>query len=176
MAKKPTDDPTYVDPSDGLEKDCWELKSQICIPEQGNIFLLGENPPSSLRHYHVLAGENTLGFLGSPASPTTFQCKCPVLRSTVDVDEKVGYLERPWAVIAAPEGKFQPNMRVRSSNEMFSMKNLEIRVHFDCFGNTPRLYPTMGGVNMMNARRVHAENCFFGLDNQIGSNYWKNPG
>ena len=113
-----------------------------------------------------------MGLIGSYENKTTFQCRNAVLRSTVDVDDLVGYQDRPWSVIGAPEGEVQANNRVNSSSQMFAMKNLEIRVHIDVFGNTPRLYPTMGAANFMNIRRMHIEDCFFGLDNQVGTNIW----
>lgn len=150
--------------SDGL----WPLKSQLYIPKNTNIALVGEVPPQSLKAYHI-PDSSTFGF-----RLTTFGCRGVVLRSTVDVEEKVGYLDRPWAVIAAPEGEVQEDTRVSSSSQSFVMENLEVRVHLDCFGNLsgsnpPKLYPTMGAVNLMNVRRMHIENCFFGLDNEIGS-------
>lgn len=149
----------------------WQpLKAQIIIPPNSNVSLVGEDaPPMSLQRYYVPKAEN--GGMGFRDYGRTFACYTSVLRSTRDVDERVGYLERPWSVIAAPEGERNYGLRVPYSSESFSMRNLEIRAHIEVIkaDDKPRLYPTMGAVNLMNVRRMHIENCFLGLDNEIGS-------
>ena len=148
------------------------LRAQLAIPPGTNVFLLGECPPVPLKHYHVLDGSENRNNFGFIDYGKTYEARCVVLRSSVDAPSNAGYQDRPWSVIAAPPGDVKANMRTASSSESFAMENLEIRVHIDCFGSSPNLYPTMGAVNAANVRRMYAVNCFFGLDNEVGSNYF----
>lgn len=44
------------------------------------------------------------------------------------------------------------------------MKNIEVRVKL----NESKMYPTVSGANFSNVSRLTVENCFFGLDKQVG--------
>lgn len=83
------------------------------------------------------------------------------LHSTWDAPEVKSEKERPWAVIAAPEGTSCAGL---FSVSVFSFANLEIRVHL----NTERMYPTTSAANFHNISRLIVEDSQFCLDENVG--------
>jgi hypothetical protein len=69
--------------------------------------------------------------------------------------------ERPWAMIAAPEGD---SCKGRFSTLQFSMANLEWRVKL----NRDKMYPTQSGANLQNVSRVWISDCQFCLNENVG--------
>ncbi len=69
--------------------------------------------------------------------------------------------ERPWSIIAAPEGDLCAG---HFSAIQFSIHNLEFRVALD----KARMYPTESCVNLQNVSRVNIMDSQFGLNEQVG--------
>jgi len=131
------------------------LRAQLRIPSGAkNIALVGEMPCQSLNFYQV----------EHQTSKHFSSTKNVVLRSTIDAP-RVKYYERPYAVLAAPENTtYATFARGKWSVDNVVLKNLEIQVHMD----EDKMYPTMSAVNFQNVSRLTVENCYFGLDKQIG--------
>ena len=102
------------------------VRAQLVIPPgRHNIRLEGEMPCKQLYSYMVRDGHGkSLGVtrFGGNASVNT------MLHSTWDAPESHDSKDRPWAVIAAPEGDWTAG---RFSVSCFSFANLEIRAHLD---------------------------------------------
>ena len=140
------------------------VRAQLVIPPgmAHNIRLEGEMPCRLLYSYQVRPKNCPKHF-----KPTVFGMSRSVntmLHSTWDAPEVTDQKERPWAVIAAPEGD---SCAGRFSVSMFSFANLEIRVHL----NTEKMYPTTSAANFHNVSRLIVEDSQFCLDENVGDAY-----
>ncbi len=137
------------------------VRAQLILPStDSNIQFEGEMPCKLLYSYQVRPRES----VKQNFSPTRFgNMGMPntCLHSTWDAPEVIDSLERPWAVLAAPEGE---SCDGRFSMTSFSMKNMEIRVHLD----TCRMYPTTSAAFLKNISRLIIEDSQFCLDEQVG--------
>ena len=137
------------------------VRAQLILPPGGsNIQFEGEMPCKHLYSYQVRPLES----VKQNFSPTKFgEMGMPntCLHSTWDAPEVTDSLERPWAVLAAPEGD---SCDGRFSRSIFSMKNMEVRVHLD----TARMYPTTSAAFLKNVSRIIIEDSQFCLDEQVG--------
>ena len=135
------------------------VRAQLVIPSgRHNIRIEGEMPCKQLYSYMVRDGGNkSLGVtrFGGNVSLNT------MLHSTWDAPEVHDSKERPWAVIAAPEGNSAAG---KFSVPCFSFANLEIRVHLD----TEKMYPTTSAANFHNISRLIVEDSQFCLDENVG--------
>ena len=137
------------------------VRAQLVLPStNSNIQFEGEMPCKLLYTYQVRPPES----VAQNFEPTKFGTQGmpnTCLHSTWDAPEVRDSLERPWAVLAAPEGD---SCDGRFSMTCFSMKNLEIRVHLD----TSRMYPTTSAAFLKNVSRLIVEDSQFCLDEQVG--------
>ena len=137
------------------------VRAQLILPPgSSNIQFEGEMPCKHLYSYQVRPLES----VRQNFSPTKFgEMGMPntCLHSTWDAPEVTDSLDRPWAVLAAPEGD---SCDGRFSRSIFSMKNMEIRVHLD----TSRMYPTTSAAFLKNVSRIIIEDSQFCLDEQVG--------
>jgi hypothetical protein len=136
------------------------VRAQLVIPPgNSNIYLEGEMPCKLLYSYQVRLPES----VKDNYTPTTFGMPITntCLHSTWDAPEVTDSEERPWAVIAAPEGD---DCAGRFSHTMFSMRNLEIRVHL----SKDKMYPTTSGAFLKNISRINIQDCQFCLDDNVG--------
>jgi len=137
------------------------VRAQIVIPAGfHNIRLEGEMPCRLLYSYQVRPkGCEKYGF-----KPTVFggnrSCNT-MIHSTWDAPEVHNPKERPWAVIAAPEGD---SCAGRFSVPILSFANLEIRVHLD----KEKMYPTTSAANFHNISRLIVEDSQFCIDDNVG--------
>lgn len=153
----------YLLASPGKEYDSMGrlVRAQLIIPtEADNICLEGEFPCAQLYTYQVRPLESvqmhyTPTRFGNMGMPNT------CLHSTWDAPQIDDPEQRPWAVIAAPEGD---SCDGRFSRGMFSIKNLEIRVHLD----TAKMYPTTSAAFLKNVSRLLVQDSQFCLDEQVG--------
>lgn len=143
------------------EADGAPLRAQLCIPASvRNLALVGELPCNVLNAYLVRPSESA----AKNYTPTTFgrpAVSNTVLFSDWDAPEVHDPKERPWAILAAPQGC---SLKGRFSVPMVTLQNLEFRVRMD----RDRMYPTQSAVNLQNVSRVHVEDCHFCLDEQVG--------
>lgn len=137
------------------------VRAQLILPPgSSNIQFEGEMPCKHLYSYQVRPLES----VKQNFSPTKFgEMGMPntCLHSTWDAPEVTDSLDRPWAVLAAPEGD---SCDGRFSRSIFSMKNIEVRVHLD----TARMYPTTSAAFLKNVSRIIIEDSQFCLDEQVG--------
>lgn len=136
------------------------VRAQLVLPPDNfNILLEGEMPCKLLYSYQVRLPES----VKDNFSPTTFGMPITntCLHSTWDAPEVTDPEERPWSVIAAPEGD---SCAGRFSMSSFSMRNLEIRVHL----NKDKMYPTTSGAFLKNISRINIQDCQFCLDDNVG--------
>ncbi len=137
------------------------VRAQLILPPgSANIQFEGEMPCKLLYTYQVRPLESA----AQNYDPTKFgDMGMPnvCLHSTWDAPEVTDSLERPWAVLAAPEGDSCDGQFSRS---IFSMKNMEIRVHLD----TAKMYPTTSAAFLKNVSRLIVEDSQFCLDEQVG--------
>ena len=153
----------YLLASPGREYDAGGrlVRAQLILPAgNSNIQFEGEMPCKLLYTYQVRPLESVAQHFeptrfGDMGMPNT------CLHSTWDAPEVRDSLDRPWAVLAAPEGD---SCDGRFSRNCFSMKNLEIRVHLD----TARMYPTTSAAFLKNVSRLVIEDSQFCLDEQVG--------
>lgn len=137
------------------------VRAQLVLPPgHSNIQFEGEMPCKLLYTYQVRPLESAKQHY-NPTQFGTMGMPNTCLHSTWDAPEVRDSLERPWAVLAAPEGD---SCDGRFSLSMFSMKNLEIRAHLD----TSRMYPTTSAAFLKNVSRIVIEDSQFCLDEQIG--------
>ena len=138
------------------------VRAQLVIPPgfNYNIRLEGEMPCALLYSYQV----RPKGCERSGFTPTTFglgPIRNTTLHSTWDAPEVTDPRERPWAVIAAPEGDACAG---KFSAGILSFANLDIRVHLD----TEKMYPTTSAANFHNISRLLVEDSQFCLDENVG--------
>lgn len=137
------------------------VRAQLILPPgDSNIQFEGEMPCKLLYTYQVRPPESVAQNF-EPTRFGTMGMPNVCLHSTWDAPEVTDSLERPWAVLAAPEGD---SCTGRFSRTVFSMKNLEIRVHLD----TARMYPTTSAAFLKNVSRLIVEDSQFCLDEQVG--------
>lgn len=137
------------------------VRAQLILPPTGsNIQFEGEMPCKLLYTYQVRPLESVAQHF-TPTRFGTMGMPNVCLHSTWDAPEVTDSLERPWAVLAAPEGD---SCDGRFSRNQFSMKNMEIRVHLD----TARMYPTTSAAFLKNVSRLLIEDSQFCLDEQVG--------
>ena len=139
-----------------------KVRAQLVIPPEGeaNIFLEGEMPCKMLYAYQV----RPLSSVKDHYSPTMFSTQSTSntrIFSDWEAPEIHDPKERPWAMIAAPEGD---SCKGRFSLSQFSMANLEFRVHL----NTDKMYPTQSAANFQNISRVFVSDCQFCLNENVG--------
>ena len=139
-----------------------KVRSQLVIPPENNanIFLEGEMPCKMLYSYQV----RPLSAVKNNYIPTTFGTLSnnnTRLFSDWEAPEIHDPAERPWAMIAAPEGDI---CKGHFSISQFSVANLEFRVHM----NTNKMYPTQSAANFQNVSHVWVSDCQFCLNENVG--------
>ena len=139
-----------------------KVRAQLVIPPENhaNIFLEGEMPCRMLNAYIV----RSLSAVKYNFAPTTFGTLSndnTRIFSDWEAPEIHDPTERPWAMIAAPEGDW---CKGHFSLSKFSMANLELRVSL----NKDKMYPTQSAANFQNISRVWISDCQFCLDEQVG--------
>ena len=136
------------------------VRAQLVLPPgNSNIYLEGEMPCKLLYSYQVRLPDSVKDHY----EPTTFGMPISnvCLHSIWDAPEVTDPEERPWSVIAAPEGD---SCAGRFSRNSFSMRNIEIRVHL----NKDKMYPTTSAAFLKNVSRLNIQDCQFCLDDQVG--------
>lgn len=137
------------------------VRAQLILPPSGsNIQFEGEMPCKLLYTYQVRPLESVAQNF-EPTRFGTMGMPNVCLHSTWDAPVVTDSLDRPWAVLAAPEGDSSDG---RFSRSLFSMKNMEIRVHLD----TSKMYPTTSAAFLKNVSRLIVEDSQFCLDEQVG--------
>lgn len=136
------------------------VRAQLVIPPGfgHNIQFEGEMPCRFLYGYQVRPMGHAIGGgtrFGNMRVTNT------MLHSTWDAPVVTNANERPWAVIAAPEGDVCAG---KFSVGMFAIKNLEIRAHLD----RERMYPTTSAAFLKNVSRLVVEDSQFCLDENVG--------
>jgi len=139
-----------------------KVRAQLVIPPENNanIFFEGEMPCKMLYPYLV----RPLSSVRCNFILTTFgtqENNNTALFSDWDAPEVHDPTERPWAIIAAPEGD---SCKGHFSISQFSMANLEFRVRMD----TEKMYPTQSAADFQNVWRVWISDCQFCLDENVG--------
>ena len=148
-------------PAKEYDSDGRLVRAQLILPPgDSNIQFEGEMPCKLLYSYQVRPLESAAHHF-SPTEFGTLGMPNTCLHSTWDAPEVTDSLDRPWAVLAAPEGD---SCDGRFSRNIFSMKNMEIRVHLD----TARMYPTTSAAFLKNVSRLIIEDSQFCLDEQVG--------
>lgn len=153
----------YLVASPGRETDAAgrPVRAQLVIPAgKATIAFEGEMPCKLLYSYQV----RPKGCEKHNFRPTRFgEMGVPntMIHSTWDAPEVHDPAERPWSVIAAPEGT---SCTGHFSVGLVTMKNLEIRVHL----NKDKMYPTTSAANLHHAARIVIEDCQFCLDDNVG--------
>ena len=151
--------------SKGIDKiDGKSVRAQLVIPKgDANIELEGEMPCRFLNSYMVRSLEDEKnGF-----SPTTFgslKNDNTFIFSDWESPEVHNPTERPWSILAAPEGTIGKG---KFSTFNFSIKNLEFRVPL----NKDKMYPTQSCVNLQNVSRIHISDSQFCLNEQVGDTF-----
>ena len=138
-----------------------KVRSQLVIPpdNQANIFLEGEMPCRFLNAYIVRPMDCAEIF--TPTRFGTLRSDNVRLFSDWDAPEIHDPAERPWSILAAPEGD---SCKGRFSLNKFSMANLEFRVPM----RKDKMYPTQSAVNLQNVARAWVSDCQFCLNEQVG--------
>lgn len=136
------------------------VRAQLVIPSGKHVIQLeGEFPPKILYEYQVRPDDGDPHFV--PTKFGNMGHMSVILHSTWDAPEVHDPKERPWAVIAAPEGTSCEGL---FSVPLVSIKNLEVRVHLD----HDRMYPTTSAVNLQNSSRIIIQDAQFCLDDMVG--------
>ena len=138
-----------------------QVRAQLIIPPENkaNIYLEGEMPCRLLNPYIVRPLD-----CGTQFKPTCFgtmRNDNTYLFSDWDAPEIHDPLERPWAILAAPEGD---GGNGHFSTTKFSMANLEFRVPM----RHDKMYPTQSAVNLQNISRTWVSDCQFCLNESVG--------
>lgn len=144
-------------------KENWKghpCRGQLCIPNQRlNIYFEGEMPCKLLYSYQVRPKNCGPSF--TPTSFGTMGMPNTCLFSDWDPPMVTNALERPWAILAAAEGK---SCAGKFGATIVSIANLEFRVHLD----KDRMFPTGSAVNLQNVSRVIIRDSQFCLDDCVG--------
>ncbi|MBQ0102125.1 MAG: hypothetical protein KBT31_04965 [Firmicutes bacterium] len=137
------------------------VRAQLVIPDgDANIMLEGEMPCRLLHSYQV----RPLDASKNSFEPTRFgtpKIDNTLLFSDWEAPEEHDGNERPWSILAAPEGN---SCKGRFSAVQVSLKNLEFRVPVD----REKMYPTQTAVNLQNVSRVNVTDCQFCLNEEVG--------
>lgn len=138
-----------------------KLRAQLVIPPENkaNIFLEGEMPCRFLNTYQIRPMDGPAMF-----KPTRFgdiRTDNTYLFSDWDAPEVTDPTERPWSIIAAPEGD---SCKGHFSVYNFSMANLELRVPM----RLDKLYPTQSAANLQNIARTWVSDCQFCINENVG--------
>ncbi len=137
-----------------------KVRSQLIIPPgNANIYLEGEMPCRMLSAYQVRPMDVNQIFV-----PTRFgdlSIDNTVLFSDWDAPEVHDPTERPWSILAAPEGD---SCKGHFSVLKFSMANLEFRVPM----RHHLMYPTQSAVNLQNISRTWVSDCQFCINESVG--------
>ena len=138
-----------------------KVRSQLVIPpeNQANIFLEGEMPCRFLNAYMVRPMDCAQIF--KPTRFGTMRNDNVRIFSDWDAPEVHDPTERPWSILAAPEGD---SCKGQFSLSKFSMANLEFRVPM----RHDKMYPTQSAVNLQNVSRAWVSDCQFCLDENVG--------
>lgn len=136
------------------------LRSQLVIPPgTHNICLEGEMPCRLLNSYIVRTQNCPAMF-----KPTLFgnvRHDNTMIFSDWQAPEVHDPTERPYSILAAPEGDWAKG---HFSVSNFSIVNLDFRVHLD----HEKMYPTQSAVNLQNVSRSHVADSQFCLDDSVG--------
>ena len=138
-----------------------KVRSQIVIPPENNanIYLEGEMPCRFMNLYSVRTTDEpeilSPTLFGGLLNDNTF------LFSDWDAPEVTDPSERPWAIIAAPEGDVYAG---HFSVTKFSMSNIELRVAM----RQDKMYPTQSAANFQNISRVSVSDCQFCVNESVG--------
>ena len=148
--------------SEGIEEyNGRKVRAQLVIPPENkaNIFLEGEMPCRFLNAYQIRPMDCSKKYaptrFGNMRNDNTF------LFSDWDAPEIHDPIDRPWAIIAAPEGD---SCKGHFSVINFSMANLELRVPM----RHDKMYPTQSAANLQNISRVWVADCQFCINEQVG--------
>lgn len=136
------------------------VRAQLVIPKgKANIQLVGEMPCMMLHSYQV----RPLSSTKHNYTPTTFGLAITntTIFSDWDAPEVHDPEERPYAILAAPEGT---SCKGKFSLLQFSIANLEFRVPM----RHEKMYPTQSAVNLQNVSRVHITDSQFCIGEQVG--------
>ena len=136
------------------------VRAQLVVPPgPHNIYLEGEMPCRLLNAYIVRPMDCSKLFkptqFGKLRNDNTF------LFSGWQAPEVHDPKERPYAILAAPEGD---SCKGHFCVANFSIANLEFRVHLD----HEKMYPTQSAVNLHNISRIHVADSQFCLDDNVG--------
>lgn len=141
------------------------VRAQIIIPPgSANIQLEGEMPCRLLNNYQVIPPDAAIENKRTPTKFGTMRNNNTFLFSDWEAPEVHNPKERPWSIIAAPEGD---SLKGHFSGSIFSISNLEFRVHL----NTDKMYPTQSAVNLQNISRAHISDCQFCLSENVGDTF-----
>jgi hypothetical protein len=147
-------------PGKEFDKDGKIVRAQLIIPSGKHVIELeGEMPAKILYEYQVRPDDGDPNFV-----PTRFGNRgnmSVMIRSSWNAPEITDPKERPWAMLAAPEGTMCEG---HFSVPVVSIKNLEFAVHL----NKEKMYPTMGAVNLQNSSRIIVSDSQFCLDDHVG--------
>ncbi len=153
----------YLIASPGRETDSEgrPVRAQLVIPAGWRTIAFEGEMPCKLLYSYQVRPKGCEKYHFKPTRFGTMGMPNTTLHSTWDAPEVHDPKERPWSVIAAPEGN--------SCNGLFSvglvvMKNLEIRAHL----NKEKMYPTTSAANLHHASRIVIEDCQFCLDDNVG--------
>ena len=139
------------------------VRAQLVIPPipGNNIQLEGEMPCRMLNSYIVRP--NNEENKAANFSPTVFGLKThnTFLFSDWEAPEEHNPEARPWSILAAPQGT---ECKGLFSTGMFTITNLEFRVHLD----RDKMYPTQSAVNLQNVSRAQINDSQFCLNEQVG--------
>ena len=137
-----------------------KVRAQIILPPgASNIYLEGEMPCRMLYPYMVRPQDCEAIF-----KPTRFGANVignTTIFSDWDAPEIHDPEERPWSIMAAPEGT---STKGHFSRRNFSMANLEFRVPM----RQDKMYPTQSAVNLQNISRTWVSDCQFCLNENVG--------
>ena len=138
-----------------------KVRAQLVIPPENlaHIFLEGEMPCRFLNAYIVRPLDCAAIF--TPTQFGTMLSDNVRIFSDWDAPEIHDPEERPWAILAAPEGD---SCKGHFSTIQFSMANLEFRVPM----RKDKMYPTQSAVNLQNVARARVMDCQFCLNEQVG--------
>ncbi len=144
------------------EVDGKPVRAQLVIPAgQANIQLEGEMPCRLLNTYMVRPADAMIRYQLPPTKFGTMRCDNTFLFSDWTPPEEHDPTARPWSILSAPEGILGVG---KFSVSMFSIHNLEFRVHLD----KDKMYPTQSAVNLQNVGRINICDSQFCLDDQVG--------
>ena len=136
------------------------VRAQLVIPSgRANIYLEGEMPCRQQNSYMVRPVH-----VKNIYKPTRFgmlPIDNTMLFSDWDAPEVHDPTERPWSIIAAPEGD---SCKGHFSVLQFSIANLEFRTPM----RQDKMYPTQSAVNLQNVARIFVSDSQFCINEMVG--------